>query len=172
MTLERLGDRPRRVLAGRSGSLAPQARRRLFRPCLHTAGATGSIPVPPTIQKCRRNKDLGSLLDRCCFLNGCFSGLLGQFWDSAGGAAEVKRHLNDRRSQAILQAVPCGAQASRVCASSSAADCRAAVAHCGPVAAACRARTFICAIPATGGETLSLRIEPITPSAIQRPSRL
>ena len=37
-----------------------------------TAGATGSIPVPPTIQKRRRNKDLGSFLDRCCFLNGCF----------------------------------------------------------------------------------------------------
>src|SRR5215469_7258076 len=31
--------------------------------CFHTAGATGSIPVPPTIQKCRRNKDLGSCLD-------------------------------------------------------------------------------------------------------------
>src|SRR5215469_14917564 len=38
--------------------------------CFHTAGATGSIPVPPTIQKRRRNKDLGSFLDRCCFLNG------------------------------------------------------------------------------------------------------
>src|SRR5262245_51279557 len=54
---------------------------------LHTAGATGSIPVPPTIQKRRRNKDLGSFLGRCCFLNGCFLSSLGQFWDSAGGAS-------------------------------------------------------------------------------------
>jgi len=37
---------------------------------LHMAGATGSIPVPPTIQKRRRNKDLGNFLDRCCFPNG------------------------------------------------------------------------------------------------------
>jgi hypothetical protein len=36
--------------------------------CFHTAGVTGSIPVPPTILKYRRNKDLENFLGRCHFL--------------------------------------------------------------------------------------------------------
>ena len=45
--------------------------------CFHTAGATGSIPVPPTIKNRRRNRDLGSHLDRCYFLNGPLRGTFG-----------------------------------------------------------------------------------------------
>src|SRR6185312_7496996 len=89
MTLERLGDRPRRVLAGRSGSLAPQARRRLFRPCLHTAGANRFDPSTAHHSEMSAEqgsrKSPGSLLLSEWLLFRPFGTVLGQCrWGSRG----------------------------------------------------------------------------------------
>src|SRR5882762_12000498 len=77
--------------------------------CFHTAGATGSIPVPPTIQKRRREqgsrKFPGSLLFSEWSLLRHFGTVLGQCqWRD-----RVKRHPgqlsygDDRETRSILE---------------------------------------------------------------------